>query len=423
MSIVADQARFQLFSPLSAEKYAALKEDIRKNGVLVPVELDQNGEVLDGHHRIRIWEELRNEGLPVADYPRVVREFSSDDDREEHAAKINSNRRDISTEDKQRIALRWRQRGWSYRRIADALGVNASTVLRWMPDEESTVADATVGMPDRVIGMDGKSRPATMPKPVTPESGVEERYIDAGTGEILDDKPTVTPGARDRVTYMLSDPERSRWSDAKIAERCDVPEVFVSVVRRDIEAREQQQEIPAWQPPASTPAPTPKNVHVSNNSGENEWYTPPQYIAAAREVLGEIDLDPASSIKANETVQAQAFFTKNDNGLTKEWHGRVWMNPPYAQPLISEFSDKVVEEYDAARIDAAIVLVNNATETRWFQKMARSATAICFPAGRIKYLDATGTPANTPLQGQAFLYFGPDHGRFISVFEQFGVVR
>lgn len=246
--------------------------------------------------------------------------------------------------------------------------------------------------------------------------------VDHDTGEILDTRPAprpVTPGARDRVTYMLNDPERSQWSDAQVAERCDVPEVFVSVVRRDIEAREKQQEIPAWQPPA----PTPKNVHVSNNSGENEWYTPPQFIAAAREVLGEIDLDPASSIKANETVQAQAFFTKDDNGLTKEWHGRVWLNPPYAQPLISEFSEKVVEEYDAARIDAAIVLVNNATETRWFQKMARSATAICFPAGRIKYLDATGTPANTPLQGQAFLYFGADHGKFISVFEQFGVVR
>src|SRR5262245_13067731 len=39
-----------------------------------------------------------------------------------------------------------------------------------------------------------------------------------------------------------------------------------------------------------------------------EWYTPPQYIAAARAVLGAIDLDPASSEIAQTTVQAGAFF-------------------------------------------------------------------------------------------------------------------
>lgn len=194
------QGKFQLFSPLSDEKYAALKEDIRQNGVLVPVEIDQHGQTLDGHHRIRAWEELTSEGVELADYTRVIRHFASDDDREEHAAKLNSQRRDISTDDKKRLALRWRERGWSYRRIGAALGVDHSTVYHWVPqatNERSTVEDSTVDLPERVIGLDGKSRPATMPKPrpaVWATSGREqERALTSLEGLFGEDDEDATP--------------------------------------------------------------------------------------------------------------------------------------------------------------------------------------------------------------------------------------
>jgi ParB family chromosome partitioning protein len=148
--------------------------------------------------------------------------------------------------------------------------------------------------------------------------------------------------------------------------------------------------------------------HVSHNSGENEWYTPPQYIVAAREVMGEIDLDPASSEVAQKVVQAERFFTKDDDGLQQDWSGRVWMNPPYSGDLVGRFAEKLAEAFDSNKVSAAVVLVNNATDSKWFQRLAASASAICFPKGRIKYLDSTGTPANSPLQGQAILYFGGD---------------
>lgn len=163
-----------------------------------------------------------------------------------------------------------------------------------------------------------------------------------------------------------------------------------------------------------------KNVHVSNNSGENEWYTPEIYIEAARNVMGGIDLDPATSEVANRTVKASTYFTAQDDGLTRDWPiGRIWMNPPYAQPLMGQFAEKMAKEVE--RGSESVVLVNNATETVWFQRMAGVCSAICFPRGRIRFLDPEGNPG-APLQGQAIIYSGPNFEKFQSEFENFGLV-
>lgn len=136
-----------------------------------------------------------------------------------------------------------------------------------------------------------------------------------------------------------------------------------------------------------------KTPHVAFNSGNNEWYTPADYIEAARDVMGGIDLDPASSDIANEVVKANMYFTAETNGLDKPWHGNVWMNPPYASDLIGLFVDKLV--FELPNIKQAIVLVNNATETEWFGKLIAKASAVCFPRSRVKFYmpdGKTGAP-------------------------------
>lgn len=162
-----------------------------------------------------------------------------------------------------------------------------------------------------------------------------------------------------------------------------------------------------------------KAAHVSYNSGDNEWYTPSIYIEAARKTMGNIDLDPASSPEANRIVRATKFFTEEDNGLTKEWEGNVWMNPPYSQPLIEKFVNKFVESY---KIQQACVLVNNATETAWFQKLLKPARGVCFVKGRVKFIDKEGKASGTPLQGQAILYYGRNTTKFNSNFKEFGTI-
>ena len=163
-----------------------------------------------------------------------------------------------------------------------------------------------------------------------------------------------------------------------------------------------------------------KTPHVSHNSGENEWYTPAPFIDAARAVMGGFDLDPASSEIANRTVKADQIFTAEDDGLKQDWPvGRIWMNPPYAQPLMGQFADKFASE--VRRGSEGVVLVNNATETAWFQTIAAECSAICFPKTRIRFLDPDGNPG-APLQGQAIIYCGPSPDAFEEAFSAFGLV-
>lgn len=160
-------------------------------------------------------------------------------------------------------------------------------------------------------------------------------------------------------------------------------------------------------------------AHVGVNSGDAEWFTPAEVIAAARAVMGSIDLDPASSAVANEVVQATRFYTSEQDGLRQAWAGRVWINPPFNQPTVKDFCARLMDEVAEARVQAACALLNNNTETALFQAMAQVASAICFPLGRMKFWHPEKEPSS-PLQGQAVLYFGQDVEAFRAAFVRFG---
>lgn len=162
--------------------------------------------------------------------------------------------------------------------------------------------------------------------------------------------------------------------------------------------------------------------HRAQGTGQNEWYTPAEYIQAVRDVLGTIDLDPASSEVANKVVGADRFFTAEDDGLTEDWTAKtLWMNPPYAQPLISQFIEKLALSFLEGQVLEAIVLTNDSSDTAWFHRAGESCSAICHTRGRISFISPEGVKGS-PLQGQAFFYFGPNVERFAKRFQSVGFV-
>jgi phage N-6-adenine-methyltransferase len=156
--------------------------------------------------------------------------------------------------------------------------------------------------------------------------------------------------------------------------------------------------------------------------GNNEWYTPSNYIDLARTTMGSIDVDPASNDFAQETVRAGTYFTAESNGLDKDWTGNVWLNPPYSRGLIRPFVDKLIKEVENGNAEQAILLVNNCADTAWFQDAAQAASAICFPRGRIRFYMPNGKLHATPPLGQAFLYFGHHAANFARHFGPHGLV-
>ena len=153
----------------------------------------------------------------------------------------------------------------------------------------------------------------------------------------------------------------------------------------------------------------------------DEWYTPQEYIDAARAVMGAIDLDPATSEMAQTVVRAGVYLTRFDDGLAQvRWlHQRIWLNPPYSNP--APWIEKLVREHiSGVFCTEAIVLVNNATETSWFQLLLERFP-VCLPARRLAFWrhDHANVGAR---QGQAFFYLGPNVAKFQEVFSQFGPI-
>ena len=100
---------------------------------------------------------------------------------------------------------------------------------------------------------------------------------------------------------------------------------------------------------------------AQHSSSTAEHYTPSAFIEAARLTMGGIDLDPATTAFVNHNrVGAKMFYTEGDDGLSSQWYGKVWLNPPGGRlgkkSRAAVWWEKLFEEYRADRIEQAIFL-------------------------------------------------------------------
>lgn len=345
-----------LIPALSADEFRQLEENILQDGCRDPLVV-WDGTILDGHNRYRICTE---NGL---DFETVEANVKTKDEALKWMIDNQLGRRNITNEQRTYLlGLRYRQE----KKCVGAPEGNTNP-SKQLAHNEPFVPTAEAIAKQHNVGRETVKR--------------AEKYADA-----LDRIESIAPEIKQEILQGKTEVTKK-----------EVIELAAAPIEK-LEAKVEEIRKP----------------HVSNNSGNNEWYTPPEFIEVARRAMGSIDTDPASSEVANEFVKAETYYTADDDGLTKEWHGNVWMNPPYSQPHMTQFAEKLIQEIEAGNAKQAMVLVNNATETGWFNTLSEKAKAIWFIRGRIRYLDRYGNVANSPLQGQCILYYGDNVENFIA---------
>jgi len=216
------------------------------------------------------------------------------------------------------------------------------------------------------------------------------------------------------------------------------------------------------------------SANVRHSSETNEYFTPRDIVEAARDTLGGIDLDPASCARANQAVRANNFYAARDNGFVRDWHGRVFLNPPGGScDDVGRRVLKKSKDHPSCTESGACGLPPGhehrgvqSAQKAWWRKLARewqlgghvSAAVfvsfsiellqtsqvdcpdpmllphrfpICFPRSRIAYdgvVDGERVRVGSPPHS-SMLVLLPDHedpdgslGCFIEAFEQFGEI-
>lgn len=207
----------------------------------------------------------------------------------------------------------------------------------------------------------------------------------------------------------------------------------------------------------------PKAAHTLIHSSESkEWYTPAAPVEIARAVMGGIDCDPASCEEANRTIRAGTYYTRETNGLTSPWFGRVWLNCPYGyeggtckargcdegridgmdpyrmrdcdkcegtgwnekagRSNVEIWSTKLIEVHKSKQIEQAFTILNATPDSGWFKPLWQFP--LIFGDKRTRFLGPDGAEPKQPTHGNVLVWLPPEpyapNDRALDLFYELG---
>jgi site-specific DNA-methyltransferase (adenine-specific) len=136
-----------------------------------------------------------------------------------------------------------------------------------------------------------------------------------------------------------------------------------------------------------------RSVHFSSTT--DEWATPQLLFDELDHIFGGFTLDPCATA---ENAKCTRFFTRADDGLSKPWTGKVFMNPPYGRE-IGKWVRKAWEE--SLNGTLVVCLLPARVDTRWWHEYARKGY-VYFLQGRLRF----GSARNSAPFPSAIVTFG-----------------
>lgn len=170
-------------------------------------------------------------------------------------------------------------------------------------------------------------------------------------------------------------------------------------------------------------------MNVQHSSRTDRWFTPVYIIEMVKEVLGPIDLDPASEEEANEIIGAKKIYT--ENALAESWVAdTVFLNPPGTkignQSQSALFWQKLVYHFDRGDIKEAIFMAFSAELLSTSQKYGTKSLldfTICVPRNRIRFVDTLHPGKVAPSHSNVIVYLGAHPEKFKNIFSKIGACK
>jgi len=167
-----------------------------------------------------------------------------------------------------------------------------------------------------------------------------------------------------------------------------------------------------------------QSMQVLTSSKSNEWYTPKWLVDKALEVLGTIDVDPASNPLANKWIKARRYYFTD--GLSMPWFGNVWLNPPRGvengKSVQGVWGNRMEQLYTKGDIFQGILLIRAVQGYDWYEQLVDKADRVAFLRERVKFLkpqemnNGKENGKTADKIGTTLLYFGPNRTLFKQTF-------
>ncbi len=159
-------------------------------------------------------------------------------------------------------------------------------------------------------------------------------------------------------------------------------------------------------------------MQLLTSRATDEWYTPRDITDVAQSLLEHIDLDPASSPLPQQWIKANTYYTKDDDGMSLPWFGRVWLNPPFGDT--ARWVERLEAEYFCGNVTEALLLVNSNHGYKWYENLWRRWPVCCLRE-RVRFVNKSGVQGGQAKRGQTIVYiYQRDYSRFAAHFGALG---